>query len=198
MQKKLYGCHINFAICIEKSCNQENVQIWKHVVKRVIFNSICFINFQLIPRMYYQKWIKKQFFDENKSVSIKWFNLGTYFWKLVTIIFASVFKLSVHCTYSIGYRKCSPFFFFFMAFSWPFFLSFYTQDIACRHSLGELSLKKKNLNALHIFSLLGFLFLLFLIHFSLLLFLDTSVRDWLPVLAGLATSWSGPQSPSAS
>lgn len=124
--------------------------------------------------------------------------LSTYLWKLVTNIFASVFKLSVHCTYSIGYRKCSPFFFFFMAFSWPFFLSFYTQDIACRHSLGELSLKKKNLNALHIFSLLGFLFLLFLIHFSLLLFLDTSVRDWLPVLAGLATSWSGPQSPSAS
>ena len=65
------------------------------------------------------------------------------FEKLVTIIFASVFKLSVHCTYSIGYRKCSPFFFFFMAFSWPFFLSFYTQDIACRHSLGELSLKRK-------------------------------------------------------
>ena len=80
------------------------------------------------------------------------------FENLLIIIFASVFKLSVHCTYSIGYRKCSPFFFFFMAFSWPFFLSFYTQDIACRHSLGELSLKKKNLNALHIFSLLGFLF----------------------------------------
>ena len=69
--------------------------------------------------------------------------LSTYLWKLVTNIFASVFKLSVHCTYSIGYRKCSPFFFFFMAFSWPFFLSFYTQDIACRHRLGELSLKKK-------------------------------------------------------
>ena len=149
--------------------------------------------------MYYQNWIKKQFFDENKSISIKWFKLGTYFWKLVTIIFASVFKLSVHCTYSIGYRKCSPFFFFFMAFSWPFFLSFYTQDIACRHSLGELSLKKKKSQCIsHFLSSWVPSFLLFLIHFSLLLFLDTSVRDWLPVLAGLATSWSGPQSPSAS
>ena len=116
-----------------------------------------FLNFQLIPRI---KNESKSKFLMKTSLFLSIDSTQVYiFEKLVTIIFASVFKLSVHCTYSIGYRKCSPFFFFFMAFSWPFFLSFYTQDIACRHSLGELSLKrKKNLNALHIFSLLGFLF----------------------------------------
>ena len=141
------------------------------------------LNFQLIPRIL-SKMNQKQFFDENKSISIKWFNLGIYFWKLVTIIFASVFKLSVHCTYSIGYRKCSPFFFFFMAFSWPFFLSFYTQDIACRHSLGELSLKKKKISMHFTFSLfLGSFFYSFsyiLVSFCFLIhLLEIDCQCWL-------------------
>ena len=71
-----------------------------------------------------------------------------------------------------------------MAFSWPVFLSFYTQDIACRHSLGELSLKKKNLNALHIFSLLGFLlfysFSYILVSFCFLIhLLEIDCQCWL-------------------
>ena len=66
-----------------------------------------------------------------------------------------------------------------MAFSWPFFLSFYTQDIACRHSLGELSLKRKK-------NLLILTFHAYILHIYLLAILFINPIVFIAVLISIS------------